>query len=404
MKSLAVYYKVRTKTTGGQNAAGQENAQAAIPLDAPVNQEPVTGQDSKDELHVNIWKVNEGRLCLKSCFYLDIGLKVSFAYESVRLYLPFAVIKQDPIDLCKTVMENRKLLCAIFNDEMLPTPQTNPCFCKVTRQTDGIGNGEDSSECFYLYQIDDNNNIDIQVDGHGKEKGTWVTVTMNGTPTNDPNPDKYQKDQLYIRFRLKVTDRSQFRITESISNDLIQAAFSRTDLFDLRINELREIDGKVLERMKTDNFSIMSFKKVHVFYITDTRESVVNGSSLKVDSRLLEKGHWIKYEPANSLHGTHYVAHHWKRRRKEEDKENIRSFSVFFSTQYPRLSLWRLLAYISVVILLGWSGSMLSFDTKTVLEECPAKLVIIVCCIAMVAGFLINENIGIQMLKIFRKR
>lgn len=402
MKSLAVYYKMRTKS--GQDAAGQENAQAAIPLDAPVNQEPVTGQDSKDELHVNIWKVNEGHLCLKSCFYLDIGLKVSFRYESVRLYLPFAVAKQCQMDLCKTVMENRKLLCAIFNDEMLPTPQTNPCFCKVTRQTDGTGNRQDESGRFFLYQVDDDNNIDIQDDGHGGEKGTWVTVTMKGNPTNDDNLDQYKNDQLYIRIRLKIADNNQFRITESISNDLIQAAFSRVDLFDLRINELREIEGKVLEKMKSEGFSIMSFNKVHVFYITDTRETVVNGSSLKVDSRLLEKGHWEKYEPANSLHDTHYVAHHWKRRRKEDGDENIRSFSVFFSSQYPRLSRWRLMAYISFVILLGWIGSMLSIDMNVVPHECPIKLAIILCCIAVVAGFLIKENIGIRMLKIFRKR
>ena len=84
MKCFAVYYKVRTKTTDWQDAAEQDNAQAAIPPNAPANQEPVIGQDSKDELHVNIWKVNEGRICLNSCFYLDIGLKVSFTYESVR--------------------------------------------------------------------------------------------------------------------------------------------------------------------------------------------------------------------------------------------------------------------------------------------------------------------------------
>ena len=402
MKSLAVYYKMREEN--GQDAAGQDNAQEEVLPEVKEDKEHGTGQDSKDELHVNIWKVNEGHLCLKSCFYLDIGLKMSFRYQSVRLYLPFAVAKPCQMDLCKTVMENRKLLCAIFNDEMLPTPQTNPCFCKVTHQTGGTGSGQDESGQFFLYQVDDDSNIDIQDDGHGGEKGTWVTVTMKGNPTNDDNLDKYQNDQLYIRIRLKIADNNQFRITESISNDLIQAAFSRVDLFDLRINELREIDGKVLEKMKSDGFSIMSFNKVHVFYITDTRETVVNGSSLKVDSRLLEKGHWEKYEPANSLHDTHYVAHHWKRRRKEDVNENISSFSVFFSSQYPRLSRWRLMAYISFVILLGWMGSMLSFDMNAVPHECPIKVAIILCCIAVVVGFLIKENIGIRMLKIFRKR
>ena len=111
-----------------------------------------------------------------------------------------------------------------------------------------------------------------------------------------------------------------------------------------------------------------------MYSTSQTPESVVNGSSLKVDTRLLEKDHWKKYEPANSLHDTHYVAHHWKRRRKDDNNENIRCFSIFFSTQYPRLSGWRFLAYFSVVILLGWTGSMLSFDTKSVLDESLIKL------------------------------
>lgn len=328
---------------------------------------------------------------------------MSFTYESVRLYLPFAVVKQAQIDLCKTVMENRKLLCAIFNDEMLPTPQTNPCFCKATCQTEGAGNGADGTNCFYLYQVD-GNNITIKGDGHEGQEGTWVTVTMNGNPTNEENIDNYVNQQLYVRIRLKVANKDQFRISESISNDLLQTAFSRTDLFDIRINEIREIDGKVLERMKTDGFSIMSFNKVHVFYITDTRESVINGSSLKVDSRLLEKGHWEKYEPSNSLHNVHYVAHHWKRRRKEDDKGDIRSFSVFFSTQYPHLSKWRLLAYTSFVILLGWMGSMLSIDLNSISHDGHYKAIITIFLFVVIIIFLVKENIGVQMLKIFRKR
>lgn len=403
MKSLAVYYKKRSIANEGQDRSEQGENQTPKSTDNTADKEQKTEPGSKDELHVNIWKVNEGRICLNSCFYLDIGLKVSFTYESVRLYLPFAVVKQAQIDLCKTVMENRKLLCAIFNDEMLPTPQANPCFCKATCQTEGAGNGSDGKNCFYLYQVDDNN-ITIEGDGQEGQEGTWVTVTMNGNPTNEENLDNYENQQLYVRIRLKVADNNQFRISESISNDLLQAAFSRTDLFDIRINEIREIDGKVLERMKTDGFSIMAFNKVHVFYITDTRESVINGSSLKVDSRLLEKGHWEKYEPSNSLHNVHYVAHHWKRRRKEDDKGDIRSFSVFFSTQYPHLSKWRLLAYTSFVILLGWMGSMLTLDLNSIPHDGHYKAIITIFLFVVIIIFLVRENIGVQMLKIFRKR
>lgn len=402
MKSLAIYYKLRAKEKMlGKKQENSNVAQEGSKQKMKDGKDDKNAQNSQDELHVNIWKVNEGHINLKSCFYLDIGLKVSFSYDSVKLYLPFAIAKDNPIDLCQTIMEDRKLLCAIFNDEMLPNPKKNTCFCEVTSQANKTTDSCGKTNHFFLYQVD-SNNIEVEFDGQETQSGTWITITMNGNPENESSLENYKDEQLYIRIRLKVAHNDQFRISESLSNDLIQAAFSRTDLFDLRINELREIDGKVLERMKTDDYSKMSFHKVHVFYITDTRETVLNSSSLKEDSRLLEKGLWLKYEPANSLYDTHYVAHHWKK-NSDKDKD-VDSFSVFFSTQYPKISIGRLAVYIFVIIFLGWSGSMLSFGKDELGYVLMAKTTIVAILFVVILLFLVKENIGFRMAKIYRKR
>lgn len=262
------------------------------------------------ELHINIWKVNNGDIRLHPVFYLDLGIKISFKCEKIRIFVPFVTRKEKQSDLCKTIMEQRELLCAIFNDEMLHTPQKNVCFCKVQSLT--------NEQEFYLYQLASDNIEFEKYEEEGKQVGTYITLTIKGNPANDEDPEQFIDKRLYVRIRLLVDDNSKFAITEHVSNDLLQAAFSQTDLFDLRFNEKREIDGKVLEKMKEDKFEPMVFDKVHVFYIADTREDVENGSSLKIDSRLLEKKHWLTYEPQNKLHNTHYIAHHWRKRRKRQ--------------------------------------------------------------------------------------
>ena len=205
--------------------------------------------------------------------------------------------------------------------------------------------------------------------------------------------------------RLFVENNSKFVITEHVSNDLLQAAFSQTDLFDLRFNEKREIDGKVLEKMKTEKFEPMQFNKIHVFYIADTRENVENGSSLKIDSRLLEKEHWLNYEPENKLHNTNYVAHHW---RKKESK-SFSDASVFFITKYPNIDIWRLMSYFSVIIILGWMGSMLSFTINDIKFDVNnwstwIRPTLVGLLILFIVGLVIKNNFGIKSIQIFRKR
>lgn len=393
MKSFAIYYKVNKDFKDEELSDSQA-------FDRSIKSKYLEKYADVGELHMNIWKVNQGGVRLHSVFYVDLGVKVSFKCESIRIYVPFKTKAVQQADLCKIIMENRELLCAVFNDEMLPEPQLNTCFCKVMNQTDG--------RKFYLYQLGSGN---IKYEAYcigNTQVGTYITLTLNGNPKNADDLNEFKDNQRYVRIRLCVEEKEKFAITEHISNDLIQAAFSRTDLFDIRINEKREIDGKILERMKTDEYKQLLFDKVHVFYIADTREDVENESSLKIDSRLLEKNHWLTYEPKNDLRNTHFVAHHWRKRRKE-DKDLISDASVFFSTKYPSLDGWRLTSYFAAVVILGWLGSMLSFKFSEIGFTSgqwmswirPAVIFVLLC---IIVGLTAKINLGFESLKIFRKR
>ena len=378
MKSIAVYFK---------NHVGIEDCVSSSNSDV-------------GELHLNIWKVNKGALKLKPVFYVDFGIKVSFKCEQIRIFVPFVTKKEKCKDLCKNIMDHRDLMCAIFNDDMKGMPQSNPCFCKLESQT--------SNQSFYLYQLASDNIEFEEFKDENNQCGTYITLTIKGNPANQGDLSPCKDDQVYLRFRLFVENNEELAITEHVSNDLLQAAFSQTDLFDFRFNEKREIDGKILEKMDSDKFSPLTFDKVHVFYIADTREDVENESSLKIDSRLLEKMHWNSYEPENKLRHTHYIAHHWRKRCKDGEPPFAEA-SVFFSTKSPNIDMWRLASYFSVVILLGWLGSMLSFHIGELFGEnstCFAwvKSAIICVLVLFVVCLIIKVNIGFMGFKIFRKR
>ena len=180
------------------------------------------------------------------------------------------------------------------------------------------------------------------------------------------------------------------------------------DLFDIRLNEKREIPSKVEEKMKKQKFELCTFNKLHFFYIVDTHESIDNGIDIRKDSRLLENEQWIQYVPHSDIANVNYIAHHWKK-KMEKDKP-ISHFSLFFSTIYPRLSIVRLVAYFSIVIILGWIGSMLSFSLGPLFEISVdsswmkwIKPIIILLIFIALFMYIVKSNFILSMIKLKRK-
>lgn len=370
-----------------------------------------TNSKEKLEFHLNIWKVESGHYRLKPNLYFDFGIKAKFKIEKLCLYLPFEIEECEFKDLGIVLHNQKDLLSTVFNDEICTKTLANDCYCEVQPS--------DLEDKFYLYQIG-NLNKKIISSEEGDDKGTFIELTINGTPNNE---NRNEEDYFYVRFRVKVKNIRQVAITQHLSNDLLQAAFSMIDLYDIRINEQREIHPKVSEKMKMEKYKICSFNKIHVFYMADVHEVIENGSSLKQDSRILEDKKWCLYEPKTDLHDSIFIAHHWKRREKiyennqnslnNENNQNdqfdkgISSFSLFFSTVYPETQFLRLTVYIMFVVVLGFFGSMLSFQYDEIyLNKCFTwiKPIIAIFIILFILVYIATSNFGYKIGNIFRKR
>ena len=141
-------------------------------------------------------------------------------------------------------------------------------------------------------------------------------------------------------------------------------------MFDFRLNDVRELDKKVSEKLKHDHYEMAKLNKVHFFYMADADEVVENGSSMKLDSRLLETQRWHSYFGNNVQLNRENLAHHWKKcilktvRKDDEGKqvdEYVRTpfedFSLYFKVVYSHYKYRRVLIYSTIVFILGFLAS-----------------------------------------------
>lgn len=359
------------------------------------------------ELHLNVWKVYKGFFRHRQRLYFDFGIMFSSKVKRLCLFVPFeleSVQGNEKVqDLGILLHNNKDLLCAVFNSELKCHTQSNDCFCEV-ELSDGPR--------FYTYKLG-SQNVEVEPFNDDKMSGTYIFLNIEGKPDNKEQTETCQTKQntlckslYYVRFRVLVKDVKQVGKTVHISNDLIQSAFSESDLYDIRVNENRLVHEKVLEKATTEGFGICLFEKVHLFYMTSSKENVENASSLKCDSRLLEENSWKGYQPDpdNPAQERFFIAHHWKKRRKENSMP-ITSFSAFFCMTYPNYQIFRILVYICVIVLLGWLGSMLSFHFQDMSCSIRSWLKpgIIICLLVWVIIFLFKTNIGVKGLNFYRK-
>ena len=161
---------------------------------------------------------------------------------------------------------------------------------------------------------------------------------------------------MYIRFRLSLSkqDALEFiRSEENLSNDVIQAVFSKVELYDIRINDRRETDSKVLQDIEDNKHStLLKFNKVHFFFMTDIHDKVSNGNFERMDSRILEADKWNSY--IENFTTNTEIAYHWK---KKADKD-FESFEVFYKDICNNRNYWKILWYFFIVINLGAIGSL----------------------------------------------
>lgn len=313
-----------------------------------VKKENTPDKDNLDllcgmEIHINLWNVRTNEE--KDFYAIDFGLKFSKEVEAIKVVLPFATKQEDFLDLAHVLTNNKDLLCTVFNADMSISSEHSDSIHDVINL--------DSEERMSIYELSGRNLSWKEFD----PESNCTELLIN--PLYDK--EKINEEKVYVRFRIKLHDINMFAHTRKLSNDLIQSAFSSTRLFDIRLNDKREIDKKLIEGILYDKYYMVKIQKLHFFYMADAGECLENGSNIPLGTRMLEKERWNPYLGDSEMN-TEYLAYHWKldKPKQEDKKDSYSTFSVFFKTNYTSYDIRRILRYTIIVVLLSFFGSLLA--------------------------------------------
>lgn len=323
-----------------------------------IIKQDVAKKEDEFEIHVNFWNTEINDVVShkrKHLYALDFGVVCPLNLKELVLLIPAKVEKDQFVDLVSRLASDRELMCTVFNENLTIAS-------KPTKSYHLIRN-EDESLLFLLYELSNENIVDIN---YSRDNGYTVIKIANNLETIPPKTAK----NIYVRFRILLNDVHAFSIQRNVSNDWFQSAFSSSYMFDFRLNDVRELDKKVSEKLKHDHYKMAKLNKVHFFYMADADEVVENGSSMKLDSRLLETQRWHSYFGNNVQLNRENLAHHWKKcilktvRKDDEGKqvdEYVRTpfddFSLYFKVVYSHYKYRRVLIYSTIVFILGFLAS-----------------------------------------------
>lgn len=315
-------------------------------------------QCSPLELHINLWCIRSKK---HNEYALDFGIKFALDTKEILLLIPQKIDKRDVFDLGERLINNSRLLCSVFNEnyQIIKNP-TGSC---------DIINDKDGNALFGIYKLRQNASIIIKPNDVNE---TYTEINL--IPQCDYEKLKTKVQYLYARFQITLKDLKAFAKNMDISNDFLQSAFSSSRLFDIRINDKRELDSNIDEKLMHEKWSQAKFNKLHFFYMSEVSETIDNGSKLHLDTRILEDNLWKDYfGDSKKIEGQH-IAYHWKKTVKEQkynfeveqkklcfkpSNKNLPfdSFTIFFKTTYSSYNKLRIFKYSFIVILLALISS-----------------------------------------------
>lgn len=343
------------------------------------------GQSSPLEVHINLWCIKSQK---QNVYALDFGIKFKLDTKEVLLLIPQVIEEENVFDLGQRLIDNSRLLCSVFNE--------NYQIVKNPTGSLDIVNDINGETLFGIYKLRMNASIYVK---KNEVNNTYTEIRI--IPQCEYEQLKSKVNSLYVRFQIKLKDLKPFATDVAISNDFLQSAFSSSHLFDIRINDKREIDSNVDEKLIHDKWEQSQFSKLHFFYMSEVSETVDNGSKLHLDTRMLEENLWKNYfGGTNKIEGQH-IAYHWKKTVKEQryefeiqngglclkpKYENLPfdSFTLFFKTTYSNQNIIRILKYSGIVIFLGIISSLV----VTVFSSVPSifnfdELLFLLCLLAV---------------------
>lgn len=274
------------------------------------------------ELHFNFWKIPNGTK--EHNKFLDIGIKLDDTsnIDTLNLYFPYEVTKNDFKDIVSKFIDDAGLVSAIFNENYKVTSD-------ATKKSYEI-NDSKNDFVFTVYKISEND-LEFQSNKHG---GTIIKIKI-----------LKQNKKTYYRFRLKGDYINSLSTISKPTNSILESAFSEIEMIDFRVNEIRDLNHDLIEEIKTE--VLLKIKKQHFFFICSNDEEVIGNHQPFISCRNLENYRWDKYVDLSDKNKDNvYLAYHWK----ENDKESV---STLIKTKYERNN-WKTIAkYFAIALIIA---------------------------------------------------
>lgn len=286
-----------------------------------------TGEHNKDtilELDINLWRLEK----IKNGIYMDFGLKIKKAsdVEKVFIYFPFVFYKNEVLDL-GTMFNDNKILKGIFNENYLVSINTtNP---KNILVKDDISN----EILFAIYAFD-------------VEKDIAIENMYGGTIMSFEVKRASQTDAKYYRFRICLKEYSPFIEHYQPKNSFFESAFIETEMLDFRINEKRNQDPNLMERIiECNRFRITD---INFFVMTSIKDEIISDGINLIYKRQLEMGEfWKSYLETEYGRMSVYKCNNIKKNQQEV----IDDFSCFAKINYRKSNVKTIITYLLVLFI-----------------------------------------------------
>ncbi len=322
-----------------------------------ASKNPNPGDAVLADFQVNYWKLPKKHWGYNR--FIDLGALIYDAQdlESILFYVPFKLKEDDLSDLGE-ILVKEDLLGTLFNEpyKIENAPQSPGYhYASLSRQ-------EEPKQGFWIYSLTKTNFKVTEL-----SVGSLIEVSFKTKPAprediKSSDDNKEYRLNLYIRFRIKNVLKNSLSYIESVSNDFFQSVFSRTEMMNLHINTIGEIDDDDYKNLAS-KYSFVNFYKIHFFFVASSEEEAVAGTTNYTDSRLLDSPKWKQYVGENNPQNRKCLAYHWKL------KGTIERGNFFFRTIYSSTNILKIVKYSIVILILG----IISSYSASLLPQCSSS-------------------------------
>lgn len=320
---------------------------------------PANGAEAEREkfsikVNINLWTHCGWKA---ECPVLDIGLMVSriSLAQTIRLYIPFPVSKDNFSDLCKCLSKDSDLLGAVFNE-----PYTAKDRSGEVKKADVFKGREQTLE-FTLYELDFSSK-DVKLSQY-KEKGTFLDFNIGniiGSSNAVGSCDEY-----YFRFRIESPALNRCVREYQAPNRYFETLVNSTYMVDMRFNNTRSLEHSLVQELTAQNgWMLAPINSLHFLLMAKVDVDVEKDFD---SARVLEEKIWNDYVNISNLKTSDMqtivrptediIAYHTSSKgEKKTDgsgRKDIGSWEFFTRIKTGRCNSKTIIPYLFLLILLN---------------------------------------------------